>query len=375
MLDTIKINTTEFDIVKDIQVQDVYGNYYTVQKGKYPDIPVNERRFIKSAPYLIQTMSYYPTITFRPYRLIYIEFSAPKVLFDNNVEELCNTDFNKFLDTLRNKLLTMGLDISIDSLVNARVSHCTVSKNIITDDIDVPEFIEFTRRLWWRWRKSKKLKTFDNDGIAVRNYTGTTSIGIYDKVAELKADRNKTLRECEIESKLNRSNILRFEYRMQNYQRMKAKYSWAKGIKLEIVRLADIFDSELSKKIILEDLNKTLFSEEFKLIPIYLSTIKGMYEYLFDKGLKPNEEFAVITAFRLCSDMGIEYARKVFKERYSESMSKRVYELCKQVFEQFKSYEYFDIIDKVKANMNEYLSVQLKPVYKTLNTSTLFNKW
>ena len=91
MLDTIKINTTEFDIVKDIQVQDVYGNYYTVQKGKYPDIPVNERRFIKSAPYLIQTMSYYPTITFRPYRLIYIEFSAPKVLFDNNVEKYNNT--------------------------------------------------------------------------------------------------------------------------------------------------------------------------------------------------------------------------------------------------------------------------------------------
>jgi hypothetical protein len=359
MLDTIKINTDKAIITKQITVQDVYGRQYQIKPFGWAEMDMQEKRFIKQSPFIENTGSYYPSVTFRPSHKLYIEFSAPKILFDNNVDELSNADKDKFINQLGIKLFDMGISIGKEDLWSSNVSFATVSKNIAIEDIGATEFIEFTRRLWWKWRHSTKVESYEKNGIAIRKYTDSTGIGIYAKVPSLINITTKTNKELELSQSLVENNILRFEYRMQNYQRTLAKYSWAKGYTLKELRLKDIYDSELSKKILMYDLNKSLFSDEFKLISMQLPTIKKMYEHVMGKGLKPHEEMAVITAFRLCSDLGVNQAKEIFETRYSVSTTKRAWELCKEVFRDYQDYDYSNIRKYIVSKFTDFQPIDL----------------
>ncbi|MEN8253646.1 MAG: hypothetical protein ABFQ62_04715, partial [Patescibacteria group bacterium] len=293
MLDTIRIKTSKIQIIKPILVQDIYRKVYRVEALRYPLMNVKDKRFINPGHLIEKTRSYYPSVTFRSNGNVFLEFSAPKIPFDNNVEELDDDDKDIFIQALSKKLFDMGLGISKQDLWESSISFATVSKNIIIKDIGAAEFIEFTRRLHWKWRHSTKLENYEENGISIRKYSSSTGIGIYAKIPSLQSITNKTDRELELSQGLKQNNILRFEYRMQEYQRTKSKYSWAKGYDLSDVKLKNIFNTRYSKKILLFDLNKSLFSDEFKLISMKLPTIKKMYEYLMNQDLKPSEECAV----------------------------------------------------------------------------------
>ncbi|MBD3362700.1 hypothetical protein GF362_03205 [Candidatus Dojkabacteria bacterium] len=323
-----------------------------------PEMDIKEKRFIKQGQLIDTTGEYYPSLTFRGNGKLYIEFSAPKILFENNVEELSNEDFDDFIGNFTKKLYDMGINISNEALKNSYVSFATVSKNIILDGpVGATEFIEFTRRLWWKWRHSLKFENYKENGVSIREFTTSTGIGIYAKAPSLVAINHKTDKEKGLVQNLKQNNILRFEYRMQNYQRTNAKYSWALGRKVERLTLKDIFDSGLSKKILLYDLNKSLFSDEFKFIPMRLPTIKRMYEYIWDQDIKPSEEWAIITCFRLCSDLGIHKAKEIFENRYSNTTTKRVWKLCKKVLKEFDDYEYSNIRNEINAQISEFKSI------------------
>lgn len=47
---------------------------------------------------------------------IKIEFSAPKLIHGNNVEELANSDFDRIVSALANRLYRMGLVVTQDAL-------------------------------------------------------------------------------------------------------------------------------------------------------------------------------------------------------------------------------------------------------------------
>jgi hypothetical protein len=59
-----------------------------------------------------------------------IEFSVPKIIFSNNLQELGDTDFENVIDTLSKRLITLGVRIETDVLRNASVSTVHFAKNI-----------------------------------------------------------------------------------------------------------------------------------------------------------------------------------------------------------------------------------------------------
>lgn len=358
MLDTIKIKIKHLQIVRQIKVWDVYGNNYLVDAFKYPEMELKEKRFIKASEYIEKTGSYYPSVSFRSNGDVFIEFSAPKILFDNNVEELVDEDKEAFIKQLAMKLYDLGLNVSNNTLLDADISFATVSKNVFIHDVGATEFIEFTRRLWWKWRYSLKFENYEQNGVAIRKFTSTTGVGIYAKIPSLASIKTKTHREMQLAQELQGNSLLRFEYRMQNYQRTMSKYSWAKGYKLSKLTLEDIFNIYLSKKIMLYDLEKSLLGNEFKLITMQLPNIKRMYEHLQDKGLKPNEELTVIACFRLCSDLGVDTAKALFDNRYSQSTTKRVFKLCKQVFEDFEEYDYQKVRNSIEDSLSSFVAIR-----------------
>jgi hypothetical protein len=115
-----------------------------------------------------------------------IEFSAPKLLFLNNVHELEESDFENLIDTLQKRLLKMGIEVSKTALKLAKVSNIHFSKNIelpefITSSMVIRELakVDITKRL------SLDKTTFKNMGHALNFYSKSYSIVIYDKIKDI----------------------------------------------------------------------------------------------------------------------------------------------------------------------------------------------
>ena len=59
-----------------------------------------------------------------------IEFSAPKLIFGNNLDELEETDFDEIVETLQKRMEEMGVKIFKDLIEQAEVSAFHPSKNV-----------------------------------------------------------------------------------------------------------------------------------------------------------------------------------------------------------------------------------------------------
>ncbi|MCH8908784.1 MAG: MBL fold metallo-hydrolase [Candidatus Heimdallarchaeota archaeon] len=62
-----------------------------------------------------------------------IEFSAPKILYGNNFDELTGENFYELIAELKEKLKIMGVVTTEDKLIDANISAIHSSKNIILD--------------------------------------------------------------------------------------------------------------------------------------------------------------------------------------------------------------------------------------------------
>lgn len=111
-----------------------------------------------------------------------VEFSAPKLIFGNNFEELLDTDFDKIVTVLIDALMDMGVEVSRKALINAKVTAMHYSKNIVLDR-HTPCFLLI--RMLEKVDMSKRLdisqSLFRNGGQMVKYHASTYEIVLYDK--------------------------------------------------------------------------------------------------------------------------------------------------------------------------------------------------
>ena len=137
MLDTIALSISEKDFfIKHPERFSPHAS--TVFRPVY-----GYRGFIKATYNPVKAekaTGYKPRLTLlkRPYTelssaiWLKIEFSAPKLIFGNNFEELRDSDdLEIVLTALHNALVSMGIEIAYDTLLNAKTSMIHYSKNIL----------------------------------------------------------------------------------------------------------------------------------------------------------------------------------------------------------------------------------------------------
>jgi hypothetical protein len=162
-----------------------------------------------------------------------MEFSAPKLLFKNNVDELEDKDFDQVIKTIQGKLKDMGVTIWTHSLEKAEVLSFHPSKNIPLSNGFTAIFV--IKEL----KKTDISKRFDlneteyrNNGEVMQIYTNSHSFVIYDKINDLSKppkraiDKNQTLEQLNIFDYVKKNKkhleLLRFEARLSNKQKMNA---------------------------------------------------------------------------------------------------------------------------------------------------------
>jgi hypothetical protein len=120
-----------------------------------------------------------------------IEFSAPKLVFGNNFEELQDNDLDTVLTALRRALTDMGIETTYEALRSARVSAIHYSKNILLERT-TPCFllIQALEKVDLSVKLDLTQTDFRNAGQMVKYHASTYEIALYDKVKDLEQASN-----------------------------------------------------------------------------------------------------------------------------------------------------------------------------------------
>lgn len=281
-----------------------------------------------------ETGKYFPRLTsfkrwFGQDSNIRIEFSAPKLLYMNNLDELEDKDFPQVIGVLRDRLKTMGIDIEKAVLEDAPVSSVHFSRNIeLVGGYTASYLIAEMNKVNLSKNLDFARTRFLNDGQSLYAHNSSHELVIYDKVADLKSankraiDRDQPLYQRHLPAVLSttsdRTEIIRFEVRLIKKRKLESVLEglgYAKGATFK-----KVFSSVLSQKIIISYWKEIILTGSFGIFAPSLS-IKDMLKNLFlsDEGLKPKPAIYLLGLFMLSKDEGgMRQLRSIVSKRMGE---------------------------------------------------------
>jgi hypothetical protein len=259
MIDTVCL------LIPQSQVVLMGENGEPVQKWDIQAIAENYTKYVKNpSPKHKASGLYFPRVTsysrrFQQEPQVKIEFSVPKLLFLNNVEELCDDQFTEILEALQDRLRRMQIRIFRQVLKNATVSSVHFGRNFVFQDgqtatsiisqlqkIDIRKSFDFAR------------SRYINEGQSLCCHTSAHELIFYDKIADLtkgkkrSIDRDQTALQMDLfrntRIRGHPLEILRMEVRLVQKQKINAvfhKLQLPKNPKFE-----QVFNSNTSKKVL-----------------------------------------------------------------------------------------------------------------------------
>jgi hypothetical protein len=127
-----------------------------------------------------------------------VEFSAPKLIFGNNFDEVTTTDFARVATALQQRLSGMGVSVSMNSLRQARVSAIHYSKNIAFIDYTTCTMVMTELNLIdLNSRLDLSQTDYRNAGQAIRYHANCFEVIFYDKLKDLDQARHSEKRAIE----------------------------------------------------------------------------------------------------------------------------------------------------------------------------------
>ena len=158
-----------------------------------------------------------------------IEFSAPKLLFGNNFDELRSRDLEAVLRALLKSLRDAGIRTTEDTLRAARVSTIHYSKNmLLTDFTSCSMVLSELERIDLDARLDLSRTDYRNDGHVIRYHANSYEISFYDKLKDLQKAHISEKRAIERDNAVQFDlltkpcrfpkgiEVLRFEVRLGN---------------------------------------------------------------------------------------------------------------------------------------------------------------
>lgn len=259
---------------------------------------------------------------------IKIEFSCPKIIFANNVDELVETDFPTVIDRLQATLKEIGLFVPVDVLKKAQVLSFHPSKNIelskgYTSRFVIKELNKINIKKIFDLNKTD----FRNDGQSLQVYSNSHSLVFYDKIADLNKalkraiDRDQTIQQLSLFEQIKRTcstlEILRMEVRLCNKRKIN---SLLKKLKFSINPIfQDLFNNRLCQKIILDYWENTIKHHN----GLVLNTFSSPYQVLSNL-IRASPEISAKEAVYLVGlkcianqEAGISALRSLIEKGYS----------------------------------------------------------
>lgn len=204
-----------------------------------------------------------------------IEFSAPKLLYGNNFDELTDTDFPLVISKLEEVLKTMGIRVFHKLLLSAPVSAVHYSKNIPLTDGTTPHYlISKIKEANIKLSLDINQTDYRNDGHSFKWHSNSYEVAFYDKIKDLETAKTSEKRAIENDNALQlnlfdsfqerkRLEILRIEIRLNKRQKIGQLFRKL-GINSDLT-FQNLFSQDISQKVLLHYLDEI----ESKRLPLF----------------------------------------------------------------------------------------------------------
>jgi hypothetical protein len=311
---------------------------------------------------------YYPRLTITPRskgkgfgttKDLRIEFSVPKLICGNNLQELSIFDENFVYQFLYQRLLEMGVKL-LDSPAKFEVSGFDIAKNIFLNKG------YFSFQIVQELNKCTLDRRLDLDNKEYRESTGTTlqfyskahSFVIYDKVADLNksnkraTDKDRNELQKDLFTQYNDSlkqEIIRFEVRLKNKSKARQVLG-VFGYKIDTFYFEDLFNELLWKKILnyywqslIVDKNKFLFSKVNKSDLFIDKLITNSPK------IKTSEFFKLFGINTLAKEKGLPEIRKIYEKKLNGTNWSRFskdFEILNQITDIQDCFGWFEEVDR-----------------------------
>ncbi|MFA4995704.1 MAG: hypothetical protein WC536_01020 [Patescibacteria group bacterium] len=271
---------------------------------------------------------YLPRLT--PYKrggsklFLKIEFSAPKMLFGNNFDELNETDFDSLVKILAERLKIMGIGVFPSFLRTADVSKIDFSKNIALSNywkstmiLNELKKIDLTKRL------DIQQNSFRNFGYILHFHCNSFEIAIYDKIKDMEQSKISEKRAFEKESAIQLNlfdeikkkqrpmEVLRFEIRL--VKRAKIKQLFKTLNITNDLTLENMFSKKLSQQVL------NHYWEEIT-SNMQLALIKDSDDFTVLEKILESRKFRPITALALA--MSVRVIKEEGADRFKRLLEK-----------------------------------------------------
>ncbi|MBP6859700.1 MAG: hypothetical protein KBC69_03735 [Candidatus Magasanikbacteria bacterium] len=300
-----------------------------------------------------------------------IEFSAPKLLYLNNLDELEDKDFPKVIEILQDRLKTMGVKVFKSILENASVSSVHFSKNILLQDGYtanhlITEMNKIDLRKSFDFAKTR----FMNDGQSLYAHTTAHQFVIYDKIADLSKDKKRAIDKDqtgyqrslfdELKKEKETKEVIRFEIRLNHKQKLNKLLEDLGYQKNPVFR--EVFNAEMSKKVVTDYWRRIIKERNLGLFSISVS-IKDILQTLFlaDKTLKPKQAIYLLGLFTLAKDEnGMRQLRTIVSKRAHDRTWYRIVKDMQKASELITKNKVRDWVTQIDKTLEDYKPYKIK---------------
>lgn len=216
-----------------------------------------------------KTGKYYPRLTYteRPTRggktyQLAIELSVPKLVFNNNFDELTDDDYPTVLKALSDVLREMkSLWLFKFQIGKLEVSKIDYSKNIVLDNgMPVSYITNIVRRADISKVYDVEKDSFRNGGHIFHIHTNALDVALYDKVEDLKQSIKSPKRAYESDNLVQQNlidafnknrnvSVLRVEVRLNGKKQIRSMLNKV-GLPSDDLTFDRLFSSDISSKIV-----------------------------------------------------------------------------------------------------------------------------
>ncbi len=232
MIDTVILTIP----AKDVQMLD--DEIYDVQPWNLQAKTESYQKYVKNPTVkALKSGLYFPRLTGYNRNdvlteVVKIEFSVPKLLYLNNLDELEEKQFPEVVTILQDRLKKMGVVATYDTLANAPITTVHYSKNIeLLDGFTSQYVIAELGKINLNKRFDLTKARYMNDGQSLTAFSVTNSFVIYDKIADLNKDKKRAIDKNQGAYQLSlfgqlspTEEIIRFEARLCKKQKIVALF-------------------------------------------------------------------------------------------------------------------------------------------------------
>jgi hypothetical protein len=278
------------------------------------------------------------TVIQRPTRLgvqetLTVEFSAPKLVYGNNFDELTDNDLPLVITKLQSALKYMGVVVPSELLAGAKVVGWHPSKNIVYGEYFASQTVINTLHKADVSLVYSLQKTDFTDGEILHFHCNSKDIAFYDKLADLLRSRVSDKRAVERHNQLQHElidtlaavkplSVLRFEIRFNSAVAVR------RAVRLEprasSPTFEQVFSSQLSQRILLEHWRKLTQDINYLALDVG-KPLEVLQNYVAEHDdVTPMAACAAVTAILVANQVGVRALRQTLDARFGRHFWSRL---------------------------------------------------